>query len=290
MEKLVSENAVIADALEKLGGVEKVDLSDATTAAIVLPSGKRVESLKQWRDEYLPAPDRKIGTSEHTTIDSFIAHVNRQKLPHSVVFVDVGEPTLHAVYDYNEPGTGSAHFGDHCAKYDFQHSDAWREWVGIAGSWVSQDQLQGFLAERITDVVVRDEDIDDFAHELGVNIATPAQLIELSRNLRLTVKQTVQSEQINTSGECALVFTSQHQNDQGAPVKVPDAFVIQVPVFDRDAHYRIPCRLAYRIDNSRPVFKIAIPKLKIVKQDAIDRSVERVREECALPVFYGSPE
>ena len=71
-------------------------------------------------------------------------------------------------------------------------------------------------------------------------------MLELSRNLEIYSQESYRQKNKRSSDETELKFTSQHVDAGGKPIKIPDFFVIQLPLFDGGISERVLVRLRYR--------------------------------------------
>lgn len=285
-------------AAKEYGSVDILVVDGKSVASV--PSGRTLASFKKYLDEYLPQPERKKGTAKLTTLGSFIAHVNRHKDGNSVIFADdnAQKPALLAVYDYNESGpTGGARWGEHRAVYDFPVSDEWRAWQ-VSKSWLAMDAFAAFLEERILDVMLPQDTADqklgdgikEFAVNLGITLATPQRLMELSRGLQINVGSTVVQAINIGSGEGQIQFTEEHKGTDGAPIRIPGGFAIAIPVFRGGASYQIPVRLRYRVEKGSVVWNMSLQRVEACFADAIVEAAEQAAKETETPSMYGKPE
>lgn len=292
------------EAVERLGGSSTVTLKRGApdeASAVVLPAGKQLHSIKRLLDEYRSVPERKTGTTTLTTLDSFCEFVNRHKTSHSVIFVDdvkPDQPTLHAIFNPHKaekdslPAEGIGPDNqDHRAMYCFPLSDEWKAWTGLPATF-SQADFAYFLEDRITDVVIAKEggEVAQFAKELGLTLATPARLIELSKGLALSVNGRFEQKVNTGSGEGMLTWQEEHRDESGAPLKVPGAFAISIPVFRLQGHYQMPVRLRFRVGGDKKVSWMLSPqRLDKALEYALEGAEEKVAASCELPVFRGKP-
>jgi len=102
------------------------------------------------------------------------------------------------------------------------------------------------------------------------------------------------------SGEGVLEFSVEHQDAAtGAPLKVPAAFHIRIPILRGGPTYSIPVRLRYRVGGGKVSWFFQMHRPELFLLDAVDASIERVKldadaakpEEsgCGLPVYMGNP-
>jgi uncharacterized protein YfdQ (DUF2303 family) len=269
------------------------------SAAEVLVAHKdfAVHDIKPFLDRYLTAPERRAGTATLLTLESFIEHVNRFKDHASVVFANasLSEPALVSVLDYHEPTPGLPRFGVHRGLYEFPLSDEWKIWTGADGEEVTQAEFAAFLEDHVEDVaepVSAGGSSASFAKRLGVEFASPARLLELSRGLTVKVGATVRAAQNLQSGEAQIQFTTTHSDESGAPLRIPGAFLLAIPVFRSGPLYEIAARLRYRVlsDEGRVLFRFQLFRHDKVFDHAFTEAVDRVLKNTSLPVLYGSPE
>jgi uncharacterized protein YfdQ (DUF2303 family) len=269
----------------------------ATPQVMVVPAGRTVLSLKKFVDEYRTAPERKAGTSDLTTIDSFVAQVNRSKDEHTVIFADVADrksPKLIAVFDYNEAGPkGAARFGKHRAVYRYPVSDQWKAWTQAPLEGMTQVDFAEFLETRIMDVLdpaSTGKTLTGFCAQLGITLASPQRLMELSRGLALHAEhQLLQNVNIG-SGEMQLAFSENHKDASGAPIKIPGGFAIAIPVFLNGPPYQLPVRLRYRAKDGQVRWTLQPQRVDEVWDDAVNESVAAVTTKTDLVTLFGTPE
>ncbi len=130
-------------------GAEKVPVAivPKTMDAFIL------EEALALSDARAPAPRRKVGTSTHEELDSFIAHVNRHKDGDSAVFAHVARVQLVALYDYHRSGPeGAPRWGQHRAVYTCPLSRQWQTWKSIDGRKLSQLAFGDFIDANMRDL------------------------------------------------------------------------------------------------------------------------------------------
>jgi hypothetical protein len=317
-----TDNDVVAELAQKAGGKAEVifvtvpnGTGVVSVPLLVRPIGNgqiAVESLRSRIDEWRTAPERKRGTAHLVDLDSFIAHVERNKDAHSALFAlpDENHPTLTAVFNYNEENTltydaskpdgartsrleGGPRFGDHRAVYDFPVSEEWEAWHENDGQAMTQEVFAVFLEDRLVDVADPRSAMESalqFAEKLGVSFATPQKLLELSRGLSIRIGQKVRQNVKLQSGEGQMQFSEEHTDEAGAPISIPGAFLIQVPVFKSGAQYQIPVRLRYRVQGGSVSWSFDLYRADRVFDHAFDEACTTANENTELPLFRGSPE
>lgn len=271
--------------------------AEAKPEVIVIPAGRTIKSLKPFLDEYRTRPERKAGTSELTTVASFVAQVNRSKDANTVIFADVvnrKEPKLLAVFDYNESGPiGAPRFGKHRALYRFPVSVEWAAWTGRPLENMGQVEFADFLENRIMDVLdplTTGKTLDAFCSQLGIKLASPQRIMELSKGLTIHADHKVIQNVNIGSGEMQLGFSEDHKDQTGAPLKIPGGFAIAIPVFRGGAPYQIPVRLRYKLKDGEVRWTLQPQRIDEVWDDAINESVSAVTTATDLVTLFGTPE
>lgn len=289
------------EAMESLIEAEYLDESELVgTGVAILPKGKVIHDLRGLQDARLTAPRRLEGRATHTTLDSFIEHVNRFKDSRSAIFAsdEPGAPALLAVYDYHR-GPSDPRFGKHRAAYAFPLSDAWKAWQALAArGWVSQADLAAFLEERIADVLVPEDALyttREKTKKAGLELGGPSAISGLARHLNVTVSAEISSATTLATGEGQLLYKESHTTS----VKVPSGFLLSIPVFRGGLAEDVIVRLRYRPDGGKVRFAVLLHDVDALFRNAFDEACQRVSEKTAigegetakkLSLFYGSPE
>lgn len=299
-EQATNDARSIIETVKDLHAPQIVTLDDGTEI-LAVPKGVDVRSVKPLMDEYRTQPERRRGLATLSDLESFIAHATRFKAPNSAIFArrDEEAPSVTSVFDYHPEGPeiADARFLGHRGHYAFPTSEQWNAWRLRDGKTQTQRDFAAFIEERIMDIIAPGDGAgdagslaSDMLAMLGGEIAGPSKLLEISRGLRMTETAEVANAQNLASGEVEIVFRTTHTDDKKQPLKVPNLFVIGIPVFDGDAAYRLPIRLTYRRDEGRILWTFKRYRPDVVFFDAFDRAVARVKQETGLPVFIGQPE
>lgn len=250
-------------------------------------------------DQYRDKPLFRVGVAQHTRLDSFIAHVNRFKAEHSAVFAieDPNAPKLTAIFDYHPEGPehADAKRQKHKAVYPFPLSEEWKAWNKADGVKMGMADFAAFLEDRIVDVVSNvqpsSDAAKDFMAKTGGNLASATKLIEISRGLQVNEASTLRSANNLSSGEAELLFTSQHLDQSGAKLVLPNLFMISIPVFARSAvNWQILARFRYRKSGEGIVFWYELWRADLVFDAAFVEACDAVKEATGLPLFVGTAE
>lgn len=284
-----------------------VDVTDPDTGITILATVGR-EGVHPLPDTFFDgardAPRFRRGTASLTSLDSFIAHVNRFGDADSVVFAcdNRDAPKLTAVLDYHRADAQGEHgdyrHGKHRSAFAFPLSDEWKAWNKANAKVMKMAEFALFLEDRIGDIALAgDEFPEELARFVNVNggtdaIADYAALIELSRGLKVYENAQVEEATNLASGEGHIRFSVEHETRTrtGGTLKVPTMFFIAIPIFHKGAFYRIAARLRYRKTVEGVVFWFDLYRADKSFDHAFAEAVERVDNETVATVLFGSPE
>lgn len=253
-------------------------------------------------DGYLEAPRFRQGFAMFSQIESLIEHVNRFKDGDSVLFAsdDRSKPSITAVIDYHRAGPideAKPRFGRHRSLFPFPLSDEWKAWGAMDKKPMKMREFAAFLEDRIPDVLdlidgedSLPEEMQKFVNAVGGRIASAAQLLEMSIGLKVNEKSAAEEAFNPSTGEATLHFKSEHVDGNGSPLRVPNLFLLAIPVFKNGQFYRLASRLRYRMTNEGLVFWYELWRADRAFDHAFADNCERAKVETGLPLLFGSPE
>lgn len=292
-----TEADAVAEIAYKAAQPDTIPLPSPTDGReiIALPKGVELKSIKPFLDEYLTAPERKKGSAKFEDLASFIEHTNRFKDVDSAIFADPDptDPKLTSVLDYHRQGDGPARFGTHRGVYEFPLSEEWTAWAKANREMFAQQAFAEFVENRLLDIVdptTAGEAARAFAVNLGSGFAAPSKILELSRGISINANSRLQKATNLSSGETQLQYATQHVDDTNAPIKVPNAFLIQIPVFRNGPLYQLPVRLRYRLRESAVTWFYELYRPERAFEDAFKEAAAAAKEATSLPLFVGAPE
>lgn len=293
-----------ADAGEVIGAMrdlhrpQVVQFDPSQPAVLVVPKGMEVQDIEETLDTWRDTPRVRDTTDAAQDLASLIALTNRHKDPlTTVVFgkADRSAPTITAIFDYHPatPDRKDARRRNHRVRYDCKVSEEWQRWTSVHRKGLKQAEFAEFLEDRISDVVVPSDAqfpaAAEFAQLMGMRLADPAELIQLSRGLQVTVGSIVKQAQQLASGEASVVFETRHETQvANQPVAVPGLFLIAIPVFFGGSRFVVPVRLRYRVDGSGIVWTLVLHRHEQAFDDAFQAMLAQVRTDTALPVVLGA--
>jgi hypothetical protein len=125
---------------------------------------------------------------------------------------------------------------------------------------------------------------------LGGTIAGPSRLLDLSRGLKVNEDTKVATAVNLSTGEGQIQFEASHKDEAGAPLRVPNIFLLGVPVFEGGPCYRLPVRLRYRVSQGTVRWIVQRYRPELTSTDAFTEACQVVRDKTGLPVLLGTPE
>lgn len=307
-EEQRAEGDAMRDALENYMTPQLLSVSPAylggVAPLVIVPKGMTAIDISADLDRYLPRPRRLKGTANVTALDSLIALVTRYCTINSALFAndDRKSPSITAVLNYNNGigatgGTTPAlpEFGDHRVHYAFPVSDEWKAWTAKDGVKMSMPEFAEFLEERIVDVLHYDgtganDTLRSFLALTNATIASPQALLALSVGLKVQESNKVASAVRLQSGEGEINFASEHLDETGEKLKVPNTFLVGIPVFRGDHAYRLAARLRYRVAGGTVTFWFDLWRADLAFDDAFKGACAKATDETSLPLYYGKPE
>lgn len=255
-------------------------------------AGGRVADLRTLIEAYRIGPARRTGTARVTTLDAFIALVNRHKDDGSAIFAktDWPGPSLTAVIDYHDEENTPRH-GEHRVAYAFPVTPEFQAWINGDGKKMEQGAFAAFLEEHAAELSAPyDQEKGDYERLFKAVFATPNELIDLSRSLEIFEAAQVKNSVRLQSGEGEIVFKAEHLNAQGEKVTVPGIFMIQLRAFIDGDPVRIPARLRYRVSGGAITWFYQLYRWEDELRSRVQHDLMRAAEETALPSFEGAPE
>ena len=233
--------------------------------------------------------------------------------PTGVVFADTGDgkfaPVMTCIANWHKAGAAdpdgkdaTAMRGDHRAVYRFPVSEEWQRWSKIAEGALSKDEMGEFIEDNAKDILDPtpallgigdpteewEQGMVDVSQKVDGRFASYRQLLEMSRKFAATEATKFKLHSNRDTGEHLIEAESEHRDEDGAPIRVPNLFMIAIPVFDRGPLYRIAVRLRYRLRGGLS-FSISMYAPDVVARHAFDEAVETVRTDTQLPIIMGRP-
>jgi uncharacterized protein YfdQ (DUF2303 family) len=187
---------------------------------------------------------------------------------------------------------------DYGVRYDFPVTLAWKAWCKMNGAWLDQAKFAEFVEEHLYEFSepYRNEALSEavtrMIEALGGKgtVASPSQIYDLARGIKLTVEEKVEVALDRASGEQTLRFSEEHSGAGGRPVKVPKFFYIRIPIFFGEEPMLVPAMLRYRnAGGGSVVWQYQLHAPDLVVRDAFETSCEIVRKGPRT-LYLGTPD
>lgn len=250
--------------------------------------------VKEIIDAWRLHPERKRGTAEAQTFESFCRLTVRHATPSSVIFADCDwtKPSFTTVVDYHEAESGgTADWGQHRIRYDFPLSEEWKAWIGMNGQKMKQDEFAWFLEDRVAELSSPTEhERITLEAQFQTALATPAQVVELSRGLSVHVDTRVKAQTTLQTGEGQISWEESHNGADGKPLRVPGLFMLNVAPFFMGEPVRVPVRLRYRPAGQALTWFYQIYRPDLAITEHVRHCLADARAETGLPAYEGKPE
>lgn len=251
-----------------------------------------LKSVKPLIDDYRTAPSRVRGTAKVETLESFIDLVDRHKTDVSAIFGKTSwpEPKLTAVIDYFKADC-APQFAAHRIVYDFPLTDEFKAWVKTNRTAMEQENFAAFLEEHAAELAApMDGERSEYERLFKEKMATPSEVIALSRHLEVLVSARAKQGIRLQTGERTVEYAEEHQNAKGEPIVVPGIFMVSVPAFiDGDA-VRIPARLRYRVSGGKVVWFYDLYRWEFYLRERVSSNLSEAAKATDLPSYEGAPE
>ncbi|WP_422074160.1 DUF2303 family protein [Tranquillimonas rosea] len=301
----------------QLLNANRIDEPQAASLVVALNSEQRVHDLTDTVRKHAEAvqPSRRTGTARIETIDSLVEWCLRFKGPGTALFATSGNETfaprltcienwhLGGASNPNELQLDAAQHADHRAVYNFPVSDEWKAWTGISGKMLDKDEMGEFIEEHamdfldptppLLDSTAKPEHdweraMIDVSEKLGGRFAQYRQMVEMARAFSVHETSSLAAKTNRDTGEQTVEFKEEHRDAEGHPVKIPNLFMIAIPVFDRGPRYRLAVRLRYRKAGASVKFVMTVYQPERAARDAFEEAVQDATERTGAPLFYGA--
>lgn len=299
-----SNNVVVQEVLK----ADRFEIAPHAAAVpmVVIPNDRKVigvSEIIQAHEKTQAQPYRRRGIYVAASVESLVQWMAANTEEAAPVFGagiecpgDWRAPKLSLIGIGNYSAKDNAAWHDFRVKYDFPVTDAWKVWAAQHEKPLNQLDFAEFIENRIYDLASlgRDEEPSDAVTRFlenanGAVQATPAQIYELSRGLKITANCKLESKIDTGSGETTLRYTEEHTGAGGRPIKVPDLFYIRIPVFFGAAPSLIGVRLRYRASNSNVSWSFSLFAPDMIVTEQFDAACQVVRD-ADRTVYLGTPD
>jgi uncharacterized protein YfdQ (DUF2303 family) len=272
--------AVIAVTREAHAGeLRPLDPKVSPLLSVTVPNGYTRETVDL--REYLPAPDRAVGTVTTQTVQSFSAYVKRHDdTSASTVWVDADRGLLVAVLDDHIGTIGdieaSPGWREHRATLALKPTDEWTHWTTWSGKLMDQEAFAEHVEDGETEIVKPEA----------------AELKEIAMSMQGHTNAEWKSAKRLHDGSVQFIYSEDATATAGGKgeLEIPQTFELLIRPFRGEEPVAMTARLRYRVKSGNLSIGYKLDRPNDVKSDAIDLITARLAEQFGADrVFTGSP-
>lgn len=262
------EAAVVADLA--VAGMQAQTIG--STPIVIVPDGYEINDLEQ----HLPMPTRKRGEIDVNDLDSFVDVVTRHGENDSTeIYRTVTPPRFVAVFNAHQAAGKAPGWADFRAVYDCPLSPEWKTWTEKNKRQMTQADFAQFIEDNLPDV------------------AQPpaAEMLEVARTLEAKKKVNFASGIRLSNGEQEFTYEEKIEGTASkGKFKVPEVFVIGIPVFEGGPAYAVKARLRYRIaDNGTLTMWFDLERPHKIVEDAVKELTNAIEQKTHRKTINGTP-
>lgn len=265
--KLVQATTMAGDVCRALG-------EDGEIPFAIIPQTHKVESLEKLAySRYRYAPIRKQQRPVFRDSGSFCEYWVLFSDENSRCFADRDTDSFMAVLDYHYAADGAPRWCEHVATLALRKSEEWQLWRSKNGARMTQVEMAQFIEDNSIDIVD----------------PKPTEMIDVARQLEAKIEVNFESGIRLSSGRQQLVFQEEIKASVGrGQMEVPEAFTLELPVYEGLAPARIVARFRYRIASGKLTMWYDLLRPARTERDAYAQVAGMIKTTCGQ-VFNGKP-
>lgn len=279
-----TDAAIVAELAEQADTEARVPIDEGE---LYLVRGTQGELHVIDTDEYAAAPRHRKAARVVTDAASFVAYVNRHRVPGTEIYAHTSTSSVVAVIDSHEGADGIPGWQKHTLRLGLEKSKPWLAWENIDGHFLPQEDFADFLDDQWSDVI-------DPAPAVLVDIATTFHAktnVEFNGGVRLDsgdVKLTFEEKTTAKAGQ---------KGDIEIPKKIQLALrpYIGGPIYSIWAHFRYRLRggqltLGFKLERPENVLEAAFADIVTeIREGRTDKDVFVHAGVGDVPIFAGKP-
>ena len=233
----------------------------------VVPEGWAVEDL----DGYLEKPRRAEADVTAKSAETFSAYVLRFKTAAAAIFADQQAFKIIGIIDYHTPEAPG--FRRHRVSYAAPRSLEWTTWRTSSGKKMSQADFAQFIEDNVVDI----------------RSPAGADVLEVARGLQAKKSVSFASAIRLSDGSQEFTYNETVQGTAKGKLKVPEEFVLGIPVFFGGELYEVTARLRYRINEGQLALWYEMYRPEHIEKDAFEAVCKGINENTAIDIWQGVP-
>jgi hypothetical protein len=118
--------------------------------------------------------------------------------------------------------------------------------------------------------------------------ATELHMERFAQGIEITNNAKAAQSYDTRSGQKTLTFKDEHLDKDGRAVKVPELFLIRIPVFENGVRHLLPVRLYYRLSNGSVKWALTLIEPERMIRLAVEAAARDAAVRTGLPLFFGT--
>ncbi|MFZ6801962.1 DUF2303 family protein [Undibacterium sp. Di24W] len=266
---------ITADTIDRITELAHASVCTQTTGGItfaLLPEGYKTVDLTKEIEQAQPAPNRKKGTIQLTSIDSFLQFIaDQNQAANAYIYANPEAQILTAVFNDNkEHAIG---WRDHRATFKAELSREFANWMQHNKVQMPQESFAIFLEDNIADIV-------EPSGEVLLGVAT---------SLQAKTEVAFNSAKRLDNGQVQFMYTENIDARAGnGTLEIPREFALGIRIFKNGDGYKVKARLKYRLHSQNLKFWYELDRPENVIETAFKESIEKA-QASGYTVLFGSP-
>lgn len=237
---------------------------------VVIPQDHQVVGLER----LLGTPTRKRARVTLTDAQSFIDYVNLHGQHGTCLYANPDDGLFIVVIDDHQGHNDGAAWREHAARYTCAASTEWKTWDMANKIKMTQADFAQFIEDNLPDILA----------------PAAADILEIARGLQAKKNVNFASALRLDNGDVQFTYEDKTEATAGkGQLKVPEKFVIAIPVFQGGPAYSIEARLRYRIADGQLAMWYDLLRPHKSREHALDEIREFISNETQLPILTGNP-
>lgn len=217
--------------------------------------------------EFYPNPRRATGNISFRELESFNEYVNKHKIEKETT-IQAFEDDMVVKCTINDHSDNPG-WRDHTACLNLEYSNQWKIWKKFEKEAMGQIHFADFIEDNRVDFQIGYED-----PESGFKNITPGALMVMVDNFKETRKKTVDSSVSRIDGSYVFIAKEEKEGGKTNEIKVPEKFVLAIPVLKGGHLVTVHVRLRYKTDVGKVNFYYIIDQ----KDKLIENSFQKIRD------------
>lgn len=253
-------------------------LETGQVSAVSVPAGGSVALIDLTGDQHQERPLRKSGTTVVRDADSFVTYVEKHHTEGTEIYADTTNHTVTAVLNAHDSMSDLPNWCDHLVRFETVKTKSWKEWTGVDGQQLRQEQFAEFIED----------------HTLDVRSPSSAEMLEVAQSLIVNRSVAFESTKRLQDGRTAFQYREESAAKAGqtGELEIPEELELVLQPFEGAAPQLVTARFRYRLNGGNLTLGYKLNRPDDVIRSSFDDIVAIIGEkaaEASIPVLYGVP-